>query len=72
MFVTFGALQCTENVGSEDRPHMTSLIKQVRVISYEVIFLSIVENEIFRTLERVESNLPYCTTLVGPKKIRKD
>jgi len=43
---------------------MTSLIKQARVISYEVIFLSILENDSFRTLERIGSNPPYCTTLV--------
>ena len=41
-------------------PHMTSLIKETRVI----FFLYILEDDIFRVLGRIESNQPYYTTLV--------
>ena len=39
---------------------MTSLIKEARVTSYE--FLTIMEENIFRTLEPIESIQPYYTT----------
>ena len=43
---------------------MTSLIIEARVKSYKVFVYLCLGDDIFRTLERIESNQPYQTTLV--------
>ena len=48
---------------------MTSLIIEARVTPHEVFYLSILGDDIFRTLERIESNQPYYTTLVHEQTI---
>ena len=51
------------------KPKMTSLIIEARVTSYEVLKLSILGDDIFRTLEWIESNQPYYTTLIYKNNI---
>jgi len=51
------------------KPKMTSLIIEARVTSYEVFNLSILGDDIFRTLEWIESNQPYYTTLIYKNNI---
>ena len=43
---------------------MTSPIIEIRVTLYDVFIESILGDDIFRTLERMNSNKPFYTTLV--------